>query len=306
MFSGCGGFDLGFHGGFKFLGKNYKKLGFETIWANDIDEFSCDTFQSQFQEAIVECGDAKSKIEKIPKKADIVLAGFPCQDFSLSGKRRGLRSKRGNLYKEVCRVLKKVKPLVLVAENVEGILSIEEGLVCKKIMSDFKRSGYHVRVKLLNAKDYLVPQNRSRAIFICTRKTDLPAFDFNYIKPKKSKLSSYMAIKDLEFLEENAVPNHIWSKAKRNKGQGNSPIKKQEVSPCIRAEHHGNIEFHWNNKRRLSARECARIQSFPDDFVFPCSTSQAYKQIGNAVPPVFAWSIAKGIEKFLKENIRRN
>jgi DNA (cytosine-5)-methyltransferase 1 len=107
------------------------------------------------------------------------------------------------------------------------------------------------------------------------------------------------AIGDLEYVDEGAEPNHYWSKAKKNKGQGNNAVRKNSPGPTMRAEHHGNIEFHWNETRRLSAREAARIQSFPDDFIFYPSTSSAYKQIGNAVPPVFAWFLAKGIERFL-------
>jgi len=112
------------------------------------------------------------------------------------------------------------------------------------------------------------------------------------------------AIGDLENLKEGAIPNHFWSKAKKNNGQGNNSVVKNQPGPTMRAEHHGNIEFHWNCKRRLSAREAARIQSFPDDMIFYPSTSSAYKQIGNAVPPVFAWHLAKAIEKFLSQNLQ--
>jgi DNA (cytosine-5)-methyltransferase 1 len=103
------------------------------------------------------------------------------------------------------------------------------------------------------------------------------------------------AIGDLEQLPEGAVPNHYWSKAKANKGQGNTTVDPDRPGPTMRAEHHGNIEWHWNGTRRLSAREAARIQSFPDDFAFAPSTSSAYRQIGNAVPPVLAWHIAKAL-----------
>ena len=99
-----------------------------------------------------------------------------------------------------------------------------------------------------------------------------------------------------------ALINYAW--AKKNKGQGNGIIDSDKPGPTMRTEHHGNIEFHWNGKRRLSAREAARIQSFPDDMEFLPSTSQAYKQIGNAVPPVLAWHIAKSIQSFLDKNLK--
>ena len=114
------------------------------------------------------------------------------------------------------------------------------------------------------------------------------------------------AIGDLENKKEGAEENHFWSKAKKNNGQGNNAVKKEHPGPTMRAEHHGNIEFHWNEKRRLSAREAARIQSFPDDFTFYPSTSSAYKQIGNAVPPVFAWHLAKSINKFLSSSLKNS
>jgi DNA (cytosine-5)-methyltransferase 1 len=102
------------------------------------------------------------------------------------------------------------------------------------------------------------------------------------------------------------VTNHFWSKAKRFPGtQGNTVVSPDKPGPTMRAEHHGNIEFHWNGQRRLSAREAARIQTFPDDFIFYPSTSSAYKQIGNAVPPVLAWHLAKAIEQFIDKNLER-
>jgi DNA (cytosine-5)-methyltransferase 1 len=112
------------------------------------------------------------------------------------------------------------------------------------------------------------------------------------------------AIGDLEKAKEGALPNHYWSKAKKNKGQGNNLVSADKPGPTMRTEHHGNIEYHWNGKRRLSAREAARIQTFPDDFIFYPSTSAAYKQVGNAVPPVLGWHLAKSVEEFLNKNLK--
>ena len=119
---------------------------------------------------------------------------------------------------------------------------------------------------------------------------------------KEKYISIENAIGDLENLKEGDFSNHFWSKAKKNNGQGNNKVLRDKPGPTMRAEHHGNIEFHWNSKRRLSAREAARIQSFPDNFIFYPSTSAAYKQIGNAVPPVLIWNIATAIENFLKKH----
>ena len=164
---------------------------------------------------------------------------------------------------------------------------MDQGNALRTIISDFESLGYQLSYKLLMAADFGVPQKRERVIIIGTRKDILPKFEFPS-NPQNKWISLQEAIGDLEGIEEGKVPNHYWSKAKKNKGQGNTIVRKENPAPTIRSEHHGNIEFHWNEKRRLSAREAARIQSFPDNFVFYPSTSSAYKQIGNAVPPVFA------------------
>ena len=165
--------------------------------------------------------------------------------------------------------------------------------------------GYHVVYKLLTAADFGVPQTRERVIIVGTRKDKLPPFE--YPKPilsAKNWLTLRQSIGDLEEIDEGKTANHYWSKAKKNNGQGNSIVSADKPGPTMRTEHHGNIEYHWNGKRRLSAREAARIQSFPDEFIFYPSTSSAYKQIGNAVPPVLAWHLANSMNKFLNKYLR--
>jgi DNA (cytosine-5)-methyltransferase 1 len=182
------------------------------------------------------------------------------------------------------------------------LLTINNGNAIKTIIKDFGNLGYNITYKLLKVSDFEVPQKRERVIIIGTRKDILPKFNFDKIKHKKAG-NVYNAINDIANYDEGFIENHKWSKAKMNKGQGNSVIDKNDFAPTMRAEHHGNIEFHYDGKRRLSAREAARIQSFPDDFIFYPSTSSAYKQIGNAVPPVFAWHIASAIQQFLDDNL---
>ncbi len=302
LFSGSGGLDLGFQGGFNFLNQNFAELKFDTIYANDIDKNACSTFQRNFNKNIV-CADINTIDISILPKSEVVIGGFPCQDFSHAGKRLGLDGKRGNLYKSMCNVIKYIKPKLFLAENVKGLLTIDNGNAIKTIIKDFEDLGYNVSYKLLKVSDFGVAQKRERVIIIGTKKEVLPEFDFNLIK-KETAPSVYEIIKDLENLNEGDIENHKWSKAKMNKGQGNSIIDKNDFAPTMRAEHHGNIEFHYNGTRRLSAREAARIQSFPDNFIFYPSTSSAYKQIGNAVPPVFAWHIAKAIQDFLDSRLR--
>ena len=315
LFSGCGGLDLGFVGGFESLGKKYSKRNFSIEWANDIDPPSCMTFKEYFNHEIV-CGNiihildgTHQSIEnnQIPKSTDVVLGGFPCQEFSHAGKRRGLNSERGTLYRSMAEVIKRTRPVLFVAENVKGLLTIDGGGAIDIIKDDFASLGYHVNHRLLLAADYGVPQRRERVIIVGTRKDVLPIFkDSDYPRPTHTNkpVSVGEVLADLENIEEGGFLNHFWSKAKKNKGQGNNAIKKDQPGPTMRTEHHGNIEFHWNGRRRLSAREAARIQSFPDNMEFFPSTSQAYKQIGNAVPPVLGWHVAKSVELFLNKNLK--
>jgi len=313
LFTGCGGLDLGFVGGFEFLGKKYPKRNFEIAWANDIDEAACITFRKHFKHDIV-CGDINKILDgkhnsgffekSIPQKADIVLGGFPCQDFSHAGKRKGFNSARGLLFQSMAEVIKRTKPVLFVAENVRGLLTMNGGKAIKTIINYFEKLGYHVVYKLLTAADYGVPQTRERVIIVGTAKNKLPPFEHpDPILNKKNWINLKHAIGDLEKLKEGETANHYWSKAKKNKGQGNSIVSANRPGPTMRTEHHGNIEYHWNEKRRLSAREAARIQSFPDDFVFYPSTSSAYKQIGNAVPPVLGWHVATAVQNFLDKHL---
>jgi len=319
LFSGCGGMDLGFRGGFHFLGNHYEKNPFNMVFANDIVPSACNTYEHNFGHT-AHCYDIKELDYSLLPTADVVIGGFPCQDFSLAGKRKGLSSERGQLYQEMKRVIEYVRPSAFVAENVDGIRksSFSGGVSPLEIIVDeFRAIGYNVQYKALNAADYGVPQNRIRIIIIGIRqdidrdiKYPTPSHDNNHISAKE-------AIDDLWYrLGCTSIKNHTekdYSRAKFYEGkkmQGNLQIKAYSPAPTIRAEHHGNIEGHYRslcdkdpanilNWRRLSVRECARLQSFPDDFEFNCSASAAYKQIGNAVPPVMAWHIARALYQSL-------
>lgn len=313
LFSGCGGLDLGFQGNFDFLGKKYKEHEFKVVWANDIDKNACATYAKYFNHSIV-CKDIRDILlnkerglsdNTIPLKVDIVLGGFPCQDFSHAGKRKGFKSARGTLYQAMSEVIRQSQPMLFLAENVKGLLTMNSGEAIKQIIQDFERLGYHVSYKLMLTADFEVPQKRERVVIIGTRKKILPKFDFDLLlSEKKEWVPLKDAIGDLANYKEGRVENHYWSKAKKNKGQGNNKVVESQPAPTMRAEHHGNIEFHWDKERRLSAREAARIQSFPDDMVFYPSTSSAYRQIGNAVPPVFAWHIADAVQTFINQNLK--
>ena len=327
LFSGCGGMDLGFEGNFDFLGKHYSKNKFEIVFANDILEEACKTYEHNFKTKPY-CGDVKNLDLKTLPEADIVIGGFPCQDFSLAGKRNGLSAERGRLYLEMKKVIEHVRPIAFVAENVDGIRKTNKGDDCSAleiIVNDFKKSGYKVVYRVMNAANYGVPQNRVRVIIVGIR-NDVDAV-MTYPKEstgtkRKPYISSKDAIDDLwNKIDKTKITNHTsndYSKAKfyeNRKLQGNNKIKADKPSPTIRSEHHGNIEAHYrtvdgkiddniNKWRRLTVRECARLQSFPDNFEFPQSASTAYKQVGNAVPPVLGWNVAKALYKSLKEYLK--
>ncbi|MCI5145850.1 MAG: DNA (cytosine-5-)-methyltransferase [Candidatus Electrothrix sp. AR3] len=223
LFSGCGGLDLGFRGGFQFLGKAYPSNNFEVVWANDIEKNACKTYREYFEHNIV-CGDIWDIIGNqiglfdapIPAQADIVLGGFPCQDFSHAGKRRGFESKRGTLYKAMSKVIARTQPMLFLAENVKGLLTMNNGGAIETIIKDFEELGYHLSYKLLLTADFEVPQRRERVVIIGTRKDLLPKFEFpNPVIENKDWISLDKAIGDLQYLQEGDRANHFWSKAKK-------------------------------------------------------------------------------------------
>lgn len=302
LFSGAGGLDLGFKGDFTFLNNYYNKQDFNIIFACDINKEACLTYSKNFQHPPFH-GDISEAISRqlIPAHADVVIGGFPCQPFSYAGSRKGLEDSRGLLYKSMLDIVDKVKPKIFIAENVKGILDIQGGAVLQAIIDDFESIGYNMNYHLYQIADYGIPQSRSRVLFVGLNRDYFKDDEFfEHPKPSvSSHIASKEALDDLIIVEEGGIPNHYWSKAKKGNGQGNTTIKAESIAPTMRAEHHGNIEFHYALPRRLSAREAARIQSFPDNFIFYPSTSAAYRQIGNAVPPVFAWHIAQKIKEYL-------
>ncbi|MGF7534726.1 DNA (cytosine-5-)-methyltransferase [Bacillus mexicanus] len=321
LFSGCGGMDLGFKGGFRFLEKDYEENPFDIVFSNDIFSAAMKVYEHNFGHKGIQDSIADIDLNIVPE-ADLVIGGFPCQDFSLAGKRKGLTSERGRLYEHMIRVIKHCNAKMFVAENVDGIRTNKahanvDVTALDTILEDFEKAGYTVQYKVLNAADYGVPQTRKRVIIFGIRK-DISSKIY-YPEPTHSEeglfglpwVSAKEAIDDLwGQIDSPDFLNHTskdYSKAKFYPGkkmQGNNRISAHKPAGTIRAEHHGNIEAHYrtnnpedeedmNSWRRLSIRECARLQSFPDEFNFTVSASSAYKMIGNAVPPVMAWHIAR-------------
>lgn len=297
MFSGCGGMDLGFIGGFSFLKCGYGLNPFKIIWANEINSAACRTYRTNIGIEIVE-GDVREKIHFLPKSADVIIGGFPCQDISINGKMLGLEGFRSSLYKYMVEAVEMVRPKVFVAENVGGLLLKKNCDALSKILSDFEHTDYNLHYSLYHAEDYGVPQTRERVFIVGTRK-DCPEF----VPPTPTEVfpvTAKEALKDLENMVEDKSFSHIWSKALVSGEQGNRRLVANRPGYTIRAECHGNIQFHYSLPRRISMREAARIQSFPDTFVFPCGLRETERQIGNAVPPVLSWHLANSVKRVLE------
>lgn len=403
LFSGAGGMDLGFEGGFHVLSKSINEKihpnwvegkidhawsllqpnRFKTVFANDILKPAQLAWRSYFAKigvnpdnyqlaSIVDLvKNYENKGENyFPENIDVVTGGFPCQDFSVAGKRGGFHShkshdnshiltdapnleNRGQLYIWMKQVIEIVKPKVFIAENVKGLVNL--GDVKQIIEDDFRSVGGNgylvVPARVLHAANFGVPQSRERVFFIGFRRDALTDDALNELSQEiieevydpypiethflpgdlvtvADEREKFMTVEDAfinlaEPAESDDLAQQSYSKAKfyGRHCQGQIEVDLAGIAPTIRAEHHGNIEFRrlaeenggkyideleqGLEQRRLTVRECARLQTFPDDyeFVFPkskerdrLSASAAYRIIGNAVPPLLAYHIARRLE----------
>ena len=296
LFSGAGGLDLGLI-----------EAGHKIVWANDLDHDSCETYKKNIGQHIV-CKDiADVKIDEIPY-CDAVVGGFPCQGFSMANLLRSVKDDRNNLYKHFYKIIRGKKPKYFIAENVRGILSLDHGNVINKIVKDFSRAGYRVKFKSFNTADYGVPQTRIRVIIAGTRK-DLPTeLDIQFPEATHSKLTWISIGTALSKLPEPEDPkcklkNHVYSKYKvtNRNFTGHRPTDPNKPSPTILARGNGKGGVcaiqHPNNHRRMSVRESALIQTFPLTFEFIGSMGSTYRQVGNAVPVIFAKAIGKRLNE---------
>lgn len=294
LFSGCGGMDLGFRGGFSTLGKDYARLPFRIDFANDFNARACETYRAFFGHDIIH-GDIWEQMPKLPDTADVVVGGFPCQDISVNGKRRGVAGERSGLYRAMVEVVRRVRPRIFVAENVKGLLMKYNQGSLKQVIEDFSALGYSVGYKLYHAADYGVPQNRERVFIVGTAPGVRSFTPPQPVLSRSEWVVASHAIRDLEPLAEHDAPNHTWSRAGRSAEQGDRRLKREKIAATIRAECHGNSQFHYSGRRRISIREAARFQTFPDDFVFKGGIRECERQVGNAVPPVLAWHVAQAV-----------
>jgi DNA (cytosine-5)-methyltransferase 1 len=309
FFCGCGGLDLGFRGDFAYKGEKFKRTKFNILKAYDFNKDAIKTYRQNIDENAEQLDLSEYDVEQIPK-ADVLIGGFPCQDFANCGPRRGLTSKRGRLYLAMIKYAKRYRPKMMVGENVPGLENIQGGKVLQTILHDIDEAGYKVDVWKLFAPDYGVPQTRRRLIFAAVRKDVFekhgmptpPVATFS----KETYRTTKWAIGDLESVTDNSVPNQAqYSRAKLatgGTGQGDDVCHADSPSYTIRANSKGRVEFHYSLGRRLTVRECARIQTFPDDFVFPHNNvCTNVLEIGNAVPPVLGNVVANCIQNYLEK-----
>ncbi|MBU0457383.1 MAG: DNA cytosine methyltransferase [Nanoarchaeota archaeon] len=320
FFSGAGGLDLGF-----------EKAGFNLAFANDNWNGCWETFEKNHNIKVNKKSIAKISPEEIPNVVGFV-GGPPCQSWSLAGAMRGINDSRGKLFYNYINLIKEKKPLFFLAENVAGILSSKHRSEFMKIINAFKEIGYNVTYKLLDAKDYGVPQERKRVIIVGYHEKMGKSFSFP--PPQDNKITLKETISDLpEPLPAShknktngnkaKVTNHEYMNGgfstiymSRNRVRGwdeqsftiqaggrHAPIHPQ--APKMNFIEQNKREFVKGKEklyRRLSVRECARIQTFPDDFIFYYDNiADGYKMIGNAVPVKLAEVLANQIMEDIKE-----
>lgn len=313
LFCGCGGMDLGVIGGFTFLGKEYKDNPFEIVYSVDFDEYCTKIYNENFEHKCQVKDVRDINIEQLPE-FDMLIGGFPCQSFSISAQnppRLGFKDERGMLFFEMVKILRERQPRFFIAENVKGILSANEGKAFPMITSEFKDAGYHVMYKLLNAADYGVPQKRERVIIMGFKNIeDYKEFKYpSIVRAEERKVLRDVIIEDENhneslFFSERAVAGMMAVREKMNKGRAMSLDE-----PCNTVSAHlakvslnstDPVYMYEGRYRRFSAREAARIQSFPDNFKLDSvSQGRQYKAIGNAVPPVMMWHVIKSLQKVL-------
>jgi DNA (cytosine-5)-methyltransferase 1 len=289
LFSGCGGTDLGF-----------EKAGHDIVFANDIDKYACDTYKKNLGYDI-ECLD----IAKVPKfqKADVLVGCYPCQGFSIYGS-RVRNDPRNFLYLEFVRALRQTKPKFFLSENVKGLLYGYGNGILKGMLKEFRAAGYKPKWQLINVKNYGVPQDRQRVFIVGVRDDLISSYEF----PEETHgegLKPFVTLRDTiydmprppkEDVYYGTFSSHYMSR-NRKKGWDESSFTIQASGRHAPLHPSGKkmqyvkrdvYKFCGRLNRRLSYKECAAIQSFPNSFKFEGHLESKYRQIGNAVPPLMA------------------
>lgn len=309
LFCGCGGSDMGLLGGFNYLGQEYKKLDFEIVYALDFDKWAVDTYNKNFEHK-ADCADICTVDFELLPDVDVMIGGFPCQSFSTVNPTKDTNDDRANLYKQIVRFLQIKQPKFFICENVKGLMTLQGGAIINKILGEFSSMGYHVKYKLIKAVEFGVPQRRERVIIVGIRNDIDVTFEYprsthserNYV-PLKAVIDKLDIDNQKYYFSERAVQGV--KNAKNNMKRG---LWQDLNQPCLTITAH-LAKTSMNSRdpillvdaekelyRRFTPREAARIQSFPDTFLLNDSEPKSYKQIGNAIPPVMMWHIAKALQ----------
>lgn len=300
LFAGIGGLDTGFI-----------ENGYEVVWANDIDKYAAQTYQANYSSPII-LGDLNEiNLDEIPS-ADIVIGGFPCQPFSSMGELKGFEDTRGTLFFRIVELIQNQierghKPKALVLENVRNLKHHDKGKTFKVIKKTLMDLGYKVYDQVLNSSDYGVPQTRNRTFIVCFSNSET---EFSY--PEKTDLT--LTLQDLlehdvdkkYFLSDRILPTILSNGTGGYKAKSEIDLKIARPLCATMAKMHRACQDNYVTQngrvRRLTPRECARLQGFSDDFIIPVSDTQAYKQFGNAVTANVSRAVALKVKEALIEN----
>ena len=298
LFAGIGGIRIPFD-----------ELNGDCVFSSEFDKYAAQTYSENFGH--LPHGDiTKIDLDEIPKH-DLLLAGFPCQAFSMAGKRKGFEDTRGTLFFNIEKILEARKPKAFLLENVRGLINHDNGKTfqtIQNVLSNKKKLNYNIHFKILNAKDFGLPQNRSR-IFIVGFKNKAK-FSFPEPLNTQTKLSSIL---QKRVQSKYTISNLLWDShqkrrernLKRGVGFGYSLVKRDAAyTRTISSRYYKDgseilLDQPGKNPRKLTPREALRLQGFPESFVMPVSDNQAYKQVGNAVPVNVVRQIAKEMVKYL-------
>lgn len=300
LFCGCGGLDMGF-----------ANAGYDIIWANDIDHYACLTYAANFGDHVIEGDIFKIKLEDIPA-FDMLIGGFPCQPFSMMGEERGFDDARGTLFFRIAEIIKhKIeigeKPKAIVLENVRTLITHDKGRTFATIKRILEEDlNYKVFYKILNSADFGIPQTRNRTYIVCF---DNKQIEFTFPEAEELNLTLQNLLEDnvddKYCLSEKILPTILSDGTGGYKAKSEINLKIARPLCATMAKMHRACQDNYVTQngrvRRLTPRECARLQGFKDSFVIPVSDSQAYKQFGNAVTVNVAYAVANQIRTALEK-----
>lgn len=313
LFSGIGGIDLGF-----------KNAGFNIIWANDFDKDAVKTYKENVDSNIIQ-GDINENLDKIPSH-DVLLAGFPCQPFSMMGSQKGFSDERGTLFFTIEKILRRHKPKIIVLENVKNLITHDKGRTFEKMKNILENDlGYSINAEILNTIDYGLPQTRRRVFIVGFLKTEFNTEKNKFIYPSPlplEKTTFDLLDDDVDkkyFLSYKILPTILSDGSGNYKSKSEINLKiARPLTATMHKMHRANQDNYYedvlnrkkftdteqrpiSNVRRLTPNECRKLQGFPSDWKYVVSDTQLYRQFGNAVSVNVAYHLAESINSYIEE-----